>query len=491
MPKLLTESAVLGILTSYASTVISYGLAVVYVILLTKYIPLTQYGYFNAMIALISAISIFFPTFGIDNAIAREAAMVHSSGGDVMPYYSAMFSLSFTLTLGYVAAMIASIPIFIKDGIPRWLIYIVYIRAASTLIGSLTGALGLYLWATGRVVTQSLGSVLGNLTYRISEIVLIIVIHNVYAIAISSLLNAIVTLSYYLSRIHALPRLVLGYKFLKARIRSFVNFGFQFWLAASIGSAFGNLITYLIFKLLGPNYSGIYSITITVLSLLMSFNSSVSGVFGSLAARGLGVGVELRGLSRDYAQASLAIASLLSITTTLLTPLLPILHIFNNNYTKAIPYIMLYAGVVPLSTIDGVYMTYYWISGRGWLAIERILAGSITSVAVFVLLVSRLGLYAAILGAYAGAAVTTVLYWIINRPWGFKMGITTALSVLFPASSALLFIMHDPAFKWPLPQLILLIAFALIMAAIKPVKKEVIEDAPRFLKLILKAFTLT
>ena len=489
MPKLLTESAVLGILTNYASTVINYGLAVVYIILLTKYVPLTQYGYYNAMIALISAISLFFPTLGIDNAIAREAAVTHSSGGDVTPYYSAMFSLSFTLTLGYVAAMIASIPVFIKDGIPGWLMGIIYIQAASTLIQSLANVMGFHLWATGKVASQGLGLVLGNLAYRISEVALIIVTRSVYAIAVSVLLNSVVTLMYYLSRVKALPGLTLGYRVLKARVKSFLNFGFQFWLATYLGSAFSNLVAYLVFKILGPNYSGIYGITYTALGLLTSFSTAVSGVFGSLAAHGLGVNVELRGLSRDYAQASLAIAGLLSMIAVLFAPLLPMLHIFNGNYAEAVPYLMLFAGIAPLSAIDGVYMMYYWVSGKGWLAVERTLAGAAANVALFVLLASRLGLYAAVLSAYAGAAITMILYWVNNRPWGFKMGATSVLSVLLPALSASLFVVSDPVLKWPIPQLILLVAFTLIMVVIKPVEKSVIEDSPKFLKIILKAFT--
>ena len=60
MPMLLTESAVLGILTSYASMIVNYGLAAAYVILLTRFAPLTRYGYYSAMIALLSAISLFF-----------------------------------------------------------------------------------------------------------------------------------------------------------------------------------------------------------------------------------------------------------------------------------------------------------------------------------------------------------------------------------------------------------------------------------------------
>ncbi len=110
------------------------------------------------------------------------------------------------------------------------------------------------------------------------------------------------------------------------------------------------------------------------------------------------------------------------------------------------------------------------------------------NVALFILLAGRLGLYAAVVGAYAGAAVTMILYWVNNRPWGFKMGATGALSVLFPALSASLFVVYDPVLKWPIPQLTLMIAFTLIMIIIKPVEREVLEDAPRFLKLILKAF---
>ncbi|ABW02300.1 polysaccharide biosynthesis protein [Caldivirga maquilingensis] len=489
MSRLLNEPAVLGILTNYASTIVNYALAIAYLIVLTKFIPLTQYGYYNAIVALLSIVSLFFPTFGIDNAVAREAAMAHASGRGVDGYYSALFALTFTLTMGYVVASMALIPVFIRDGVPSWLMGIIYINAVSALISMLVGVMGFYLWATGRVVSQGVGSTLGSLTYRVGEVALVLILRNVYAIALSVLLNNIVTLAYYLSRVRVLPRLKLGYSVLKARVKAFLNSGFQFWLAYYINSMYGSILAYLVFKTIGPTYSGLYGLSITALGSVTGFSGAVGSVFGSMASRGLAMGVDLNTMTRDYAKSMTVITAVLSLAAVALLPLAPIIHIFNGEYVKAIPYLALLIGTAPVSTIDTVYMMYYWVNGKGWLAVERSLVGALVMIAVFMLLVKELGLYAAVAASYAGTVAIVVLYWLNNRPWGLGFGLVASLSVLMPTVSALPIALYDPLLPWPLFQLTLLALFTIIMLLIKPVSISIINDTPRILRPLLKPFT--
>jgi O-antigen/teichoic acid export membrane protein len=58
------ESAIGGILYGYAATTINYALALLYVAFLTRYIPIDQYGYYNALIAAIGLVGTSSPRSG-------------------------------------------------------------------------------------------------------------------------------------------------------------------------------------------------------------------------------------------------------------------------------------------------------------------------------------------------------------------------------------------------------------------------------------------
>ncbi len=183
-------------------------------IVLTRYVPIEQYGYYNAIVSFVAIISLFFPTLGVDNAIAREAAGTHArgGGGDVIPYYSALASLTMFLSIMYAVALIFLAPILrYHGGVPSYLVPIVYLLAAGgIIINVLVGPMGFYLWSTQRTATQGLGSTIGSLTYRLAQIALILAMRNVYAIAIASLLGNLATLIFFLVHVRVAPRVIEG-----------------------------------------------------------------------------------------------------------------------------------------------------------------------------------------------------------------------------------------------------------------------------------------
>ncbi len=83
------ESAIGGILYGYAATAINYAFALLYVAFLTRYIPIDQYGYYNALIAAIGLVGMFFPTPGLDIAVAREGAAKHAESRNATEHYAA------------------------------------------------------------------------------------------------------------------------------------------------------------------------------------------------------------------------------------------------------------------------------------------------------------------------------------------------------------------------------------------------------------------
>ena len=115
--------------------------------------------------------------------------------------------------------------------------------------------------------------------------------------------------------------------------------------------------------------------------------------------------------------------------------------------------------------------------------------GSVANLVVFIALVWRIGLYAAVAGSYVGMAVTMMLYWLNNRPWGVRMGATAALSTAVPAISALLAVIYDPWLRWPTPQLLATALLVASMYLIKPINREILDDAPSLLKPILMPFS--
>ncbi|MGC9137248.1 hypothetical protein [Caldivirga sp.] len=489
MPRLIEESQVLGVIFNYASTIVNYTLALAYIILLTKFIPLRQYGYYNAIQALLATIGLFFPTFGLDNAIAREGAMSHAKGGDVYVYYSGMFALTLTIASAYSLTGIALIPVFIRDGVPAWLMGVVVIWAIFMFVQSMNQALGFHLWAVGKVATQGVGYTLGSLVFRIIEIALIVVLRNVYAIAISYLIGQAVIMLYYLSKVRIVPSLRLGLNLIRSKFKAYLSMGFQYWIAYYLTSASGNIIAYLVFKMLGPSGSALYGLALSIIGLVSNFSIAVGTVFGSVASHGLSLGLNINELAKEYSSVYVTVSALITLAAITLTPLAPILHIINGSYAAVVPYVMLLFASAPVSVIDSIYMVYYWVSGKGWLAVERSTVGVLVSILIFLALAHSMGLYAAITSMYASTIAMLILYWLNNRPWGVKLGALVALSMILPTASAMLYVIYDPALAWPIPQLTITLAFTVIMLILKPIPRSLLADMPTVLRPLFRVFT--
>ena len=101
----------------------------------------------------------------------------------------------------------------------------------------------------------------------------------------------------------------------------------------------------------------------------------------------------------------------------------------------------------------------------------------------------RDSLYAVVVANYVGVTLTLILYWLNNRPWGWRLGAVTALSLVAPMASAILYAVSDPALTWPIPQLVVLLLFTLVMLLVKPIPRRLITDAPRRLRVILTPFS--
>ncbi|MGC8597993.1 MAG: lipopolysaccharide biosynthesis protein [Thermocladium sp.] len=479
-----SESAVMGIFFNYANTLVNYGFAVIYVIVLTRFVPITQYGYYNAIIAFTGIISLFFPSFGVDNAIAKEAAEAHAKGGDVNPYYSAMMALTITITMASSITLIAAIPLL---KIPASLIPILYIIISTNLLNTIANSMGFYLWLTQRTATQGKGMTMGSLVYRVSEIALIIIMRNVYAIAIANLLNVVTALAYYAYNVRIIPSIRLGLIVLKRRIMQFLNSGFQFWLAWYINNMGSNALNYMVYLYLGPQYSALFGISTLMMSAVSNFSQAVGNVFGSTAAHSRSLGGDVGRTAMEYSIAAIAVAGVLSIAAIAMLPLLPIIHVLNGDYAAALPYAALLFGLSPLTALDGVYMMYYWIMGRGWSAVQRAAAGVVTSIILFVAMVGSMGLYAAVLASYMGFLATAILYWLNNRPWSPRMWLMLTASTLLPTISALIYAMHP--IYWPLPQLITAIILVLLLLIVKPLPKSTVGQVPPLLRRVITWFT--
>ncbi len=194
------ESPVSGVVFGYLYTAINYVFALAYVILLTRFIPLIQYGYFNTLMAMMGMIGLFFPTLGIDAAIAREGAMLHSRGGlGIDDHYAALLTISLTVSTLYAAALIIAIPLYLITRIPSGYMGLVLVYAAYVVTAGINGALSAYLWMTGRLASQGMGGIVGNITFRSIEIALLVLLRSVYAIVIGMAMGQLATLAYYLA----------------------------------------------------------------------------------------------------------------------------------------------------------------------------------------------------------------------------------------------------------------------------------------------------
>jgi O-antigen/teichoic acid export membrane protein len=147
------ESAVSGILFGYIASIINYSLAVLYVIVSTRFISLEDYGYYNALLSIAGIISTFFPTLGIDWAIVREGAVKYGEGKDPLEHYSALFLISISITMAYVITLIIITPLYITSVISERFIRIIYLYILYVIVSTFANILSSYLWMISRFAT--------------------------------------------------------------------------------------------------------------------------------------------------------------------------------------------------------------------------------------------------------------------------------------------------------------------------------------------------
>jgi predicted lysophospholipase L1 biosynthesis ABC-type transport system permease subunit len=122
-----------------------------------------------------------------------------------------------------------------------------------------------------------------------------------------------------MGKVRQWPSLRAGYGLIRARVKEYVNMGFQYWLAAYLGGISGTLVAYLVFKLLGPSASGIYGLTLNIIGLVGNFAGSVGAVFGTVASHGYAVSLDVGSLAKDYSGGYVVVGSILALTAILLT----------------------------------------------------------------------------------------------------------------------------------------------------------------------------
>ncbi len=483
------ESGVAGIVLNYLPTAVNYALAIAYIIVLTRYIPLAQYGYYNALFAIINSIGALIPISGISNAIAREGAIDHARGGDSRPYFSAMVFMSLIMAAIYGLVIVLAVPIYLGSGIPRWLLGTAYIYVGTAFIQSIAGALGLYLWLTGRVASQGMGSTLNMLVMRLTQVVLIVIMHNVYALAISTLLGSIAQFMYYLSGAGSIANPSLSIGIITSRIRGFLEFGFQSWILGYMGTLSFSLLTYLVYLYLGPDFSGIYGLAAALVNVVTALGPAVSTVLSNRVSHGLGLGVDISRIFRDFTVPTFIAAALLVQLIVLALPVLPMVGVISGEYVRAIPYASVLFGYAPLAVIATVYTTYYWVIGRGWYALIANVTGLGFGILAYITL-HFLGIYMAITSNYLVYVLTLAIFWLSER-WSIRsinvlvIGLSLALTVISSCTQPI----ADPPITWPLVQLITIATSLAILYITKPLPKSLVNQVPRFTRPFVRPFT--
>ncbi len=484
------ESPLGGVLFGYLSTAISYVFALIYVIVLTRYIPLAQYGYYNALMAIMGLIGLFFPTLGIDAAIAREGAMLHSRGLDVEDHYAALLAISLAISTAYTAALIIATPLYLASRIPSRYLGLVYLYAAYVVLSAINGAMSSYLWMTGRLATQGLGYVIGNMAFRSIEIALLVTMRSVYAILIGMVSGQAATAMYFIARVRRLPNPARGVSLIRRGLRRYLNYGFQNWLIGYLGSVGGYAITYMLYAFVGAEPVALYNIANYMLGAVTALGGSVGNVFGSRVAHAIGGGSDVERVIRDYAVAAVSVSGILAVGAALAAPLLPILGIVHGDYVQAIPYGMLLFGTAVLGPVGGMYTMYYWVSGRGWFALGVSSIGVAVNVASLFVLLSLfrwLGLYAVVISTYLGSVVTVVIYLSLGRYGTTDIAVNTIVYLLPALASAISYALSPNS--WPMYQLSIFGAAIFITYLMRPIPRSVLDQLPRDLRPILRPFT--
>ncbi|ADN50917.1 oligosaccharide flippase family protein [Vulcanisaeta distributa] len=482
------ENTVLAVVLNYLPTAANYALAIAYIVVLTRYIPLTQYGYYNALFAIINSIGALIPIPGISGAIAREGAIEYARGGDVKPYFSAMVFMSLIMAVIYGLLIALATPFYIGNGIPRWMLGTAYIYVGVVFIQSIAGALGLYLWLVGRVASQGMGLTINILAMRVMQVLLIIIMRNVYALAISVFLGSLAQFIYYLGIVRGIADPLAGVGVVKNRIKGFLEFGFQSWLLGYMGTLSYNLLMYLVYVYLGPEFTGIYGLASAIANAVTALGPAVSTVMNSRLSQGLGIGIDVSRTFRDYAIPSFIAASLLAQLIVLALPILPTIGIISGGYVKSIPYASVLLGYTPLAVIVNIYTSYYWVVGRGWYALIANIAGLGLGILAYVLFHS-LGIYMAIASNYLIYALTLVVFWFSER-WSIRSidVLVIGLSLVLTLISSCTLLISDLPITWPLIQLINIAVLIAALYIFKPLPRSLINQVPGFARPMITPF---
>jgi len=467
------DSAIGGILYGYAATAMNYALALLYVAFLTRYIPIDQYGYYNALIAAIGLVGMFFPTLGLDIAVAREGAAKHAERGNATEHYVALLALSLTVSTAYATAAVALMPLYASRGVPPEVLPAAYIYAAYILLAGVNDAFSNYLWMVGRVAAMAKGALIYSLTFRAAEIALIYSLRNVLAIPIAMAAGQAAALAYYLAVSERPPNPARGFKLLKAGFPRYLKLGLQQWALAYIGTATAAAVTYLVYELLGPRPAALYGAAAYMAGLTGSFTAAVTNVFGSRAARSTNPEAALR----DYLRASTFAAALIAQAAVAAAPLLTLLGIVKGDYSDAVPYgAALMAAAVP-GAATSLYAFYYWTTGRETKAIAISAAGALTAVAATATLAATAHtLYAPIAAAYLSSFTALAMYAPRQLP--------TAAALTAPLAATALLLP-----TWPAPQLAALAALTAAAYYAKPIPRAAASQLAAPLRTLLTPFT--
>lgn len=480
------ESPVAGILYGYIANIAQGVLALLYVVILTRFIGLEEYGYYNALLSIIGIIGLFFPTLDIDKAVAREAAMIRPRGVDLSQHFSALLLISLILGSAYISAMIIAIPLYIAHNIPRGFIGIAYLYAIYVLLQSLVGAFSSYLWALGRVRTQAIGVLMYSFVFRVVEIILIYVMRSVYAIVLSMIIGQISGLAYYLYIVRSFPNPLKGLGILRRGFKQYAKLGFQSWIIGYLSTINSITTTYIIYNTLGAEYVAIYTIASHILGGVSALISAVSNVFSSRLAYALGSKTFTGSMVRDYSISSAVFSALIAQVGILGLPLLPILGIVYGEYSRAIPLSTAIIGSAVLGSPASIYTMYYWVGGTGWVAVRISMLAVAMNLAIVASLAPMLGIWSVAFSSYLVNSAVLALYTAVERS---RISIDIALftaTYTFPTIiSALLYLYGYP---WPVSQILVLALSTALTIYIKPVPGSVLDQLPEAVRPLIRIF---
>ncbi|WP_069808207.1 lipopolysaccharide biosynthesis protein [Vulcanisaeta thermophila] len=479
------ESSLFGVLFNYMPTVVNYALAVVYVVVLTKFIPVQEYGYYNALLAIVNILGFTIPIPGINSAIAREAGIRFARGEAVDQFFAAIVLLSLVMTAVYAIALVLAMPLYLGSGIPGWFLGIVYIYIIAFAFQAVAGALGLYLWFSGRVVTLGVGGTLSTLVLRASQVILIVALRNVYALALSTLLSSLVQFTYYMGSVRSVPNPAKGLGILSTGFRRYLNFGLQSWILGYMGTLTLSLFTYLIYRFLGPKPTAVLGLALVMVNAITAFGGAVGTVLGSRVSQGLGLGVNTRGIMGKYAISSLITASVATQLVILALPVLPRIGIVNGDYVGSIPYASMLMGSAPMAVLTSVLTSYYWVIGNGWYAVTANTLGLAVGLGLYAAL-GWWGPLALIPAYYAVFTVTALAFWFRERWDPVGLWPSAALVALAMASSLVTVITAHPL-TWPLAQVLTLMVSLGILYIKKPLP-NILDQVPRVLRPLVRHF---